>query len=194
MSTGEVNNYPLSLPKLFGEVVDSIRTAKLADLQAYDPTIQTINYIYGNMKEIVNRLQEYANNPAKQLLMFPVFMLVEDITVNRRNNNYYGKSSFSLIIANWTKPEYNSEQREVINFDNILRPMYVNMLYQIFRHPAFPLPSQRQIPHTYTDRKYWGMDDGGSNVLGNYIDAIEVSFTDLPIDWQYCQVVFGSTV
>lgn len=192
--TGEVNNYPLSIPKLFGEVVDNVRTAKLADLQAYDSTIQTINYMYGNMKEIVARLLEYANNEAYHLLMFPIFMLVEDITVNRRNSTYYGKASFSLIIANWTKPEYNSAQREVINFDNILRPMYVNLIYQIFRHPAFPIPSQRQISHTYTDRKYWGVDEGTANVLGHYIDAIEVSFTDLPIDWQYCQTVFGSTV
>lgn len=181
-----VDNYPLSIPALIGEVVTAVRTAKLATLQEYDSTIQTIGYMHGNLKEVTTRLQEMSNNTAQRFSQYPLFILIEDITVDRRNTKFWGIPNMTVIIANHTKKDYNSTQRETINFVPILRPLYQEFLYQMYYHTAFSIQSERLIPHNMTERKYWGADDNTVNVLGKYIDAIEISSLQVPIKWGAC--------
>lgn len=188
-------NYPVSIPKSIEAIVDRVRTAKLAELQAYDSTIETIAYMHGNMKEIVANLAEYTNNPAYKTKKFPIFILVEDIRINRANSDFYGVTDgMSIIIANHTKAEYKSAEREAKNFVPILRPLYQNFLKQIASHPAFNVRSERKVPHKVTERKYWGADEHTVNVLGDYIDAIEITEMNLPINWAWCNDPINSTL
>lgn len=180
--------HPLSMPKIIGECVDLVRTDLLAELQAYDSTIETINYMHGNIKEVIKRLQEYTDNSVYRRQKFPIVILIEDVIINRANNNYYGNTQgMNIIIANHTLPVYTSMQREDKNFAPILRKIYNRMLYRMSRHPNFPVQGMDKINHTVAERKYWGADDNTKNKLGDYIDAIDMYNINIPVNFNYCR-------
>lgn len=180
-------NYPPSLIATFEEVVTNVKTAKLAELQEYDTTIQNINFIAGNITEIAKRLQENVNNPTERAKQYPLFMLLLDFTVERGKSAFYGRANnLNVIIANHTKESYTAQQRDDKNFTPILRPLYYEFLRQILKHPAFTVYTERQIPHNMTERYFWGVDANTKNALGKYIDAIDVTNLSLDINWNYC--------
>lgn len=187
-------DYPLSIPKLIGQVVDRVRTAKLAELIAYDSTIETIAYMYGNIKEIIKILNEKTQNETLKYQKYPLFILIEDIQIDRRNTQFYGTPTLNLIICNHTKNTYNSEQREAINFTNILRPLYEEFLLQLSKQKGFVINNWRAIDHLVTERKFWGANEQTQNKLGDYIDAIEIEQMRFPIDWKACQTIINSTI
>lgn len=189
------SNYPASLPVILGEVVDEVRESILATLQEYDPTIQTINYMYGNWKELSERMIEYSQNEVERFKKFPCILLIEDAAIDRRNTDYFGiADNVRIVIANHTKKEYKSEQRETINFEPILYPMYYELLYQMTQHAAIVMQNDRSLPHLMIPRKYWGVDDNTANALGDYIDAIEMANIRLTLNWYYCSTVINSTI
>jgi hypothetical protein len=187
-------NYPLSIPKLIEQAVDRVRTAKLAELQAYDPTIETIAYMYGNIREIIKLLNEKTQNDELKYKKYPLFILIEDIQIDRRNTSFYGTPTLNIIICNHTLNTYTSEQREAINFTNILRPLYEEFLMQLFKQKGFVIQNWRTIDHLMTERKFWGANEQTNNKLGDYIDAIEIEQMRFPIDWAACQTIINSTI
>ena len=180
-------NYPASLITTIEDVVTQIKAEKLAELQDYDPTIQNINFIAGSLDEIGKRLQENTANINQRQQQYPVFLLMLDITIERGKSALYGvANNMNVIIANHTKESYTSQQRDEKNFDNILRPLYYEFLRQIQKHPAFSQYTERQIPHSMTERYFWGIDNDTKNKLGKYIDAIDITNLSLNINWNYC--------
>lgn len=182
------NKYPLSIPKHIQQVVDAVRTAKLAELQEYDSTIETISYMHGNIKEIIQILAQKTANDTLRFQKYPLFILIEDITIDRRTSNYYGVAPLEVIICNHTKKDYNSMQREDINFDPILRPLYQEFMFQLFKHKGFVIQNDMFIPHEYAERKYWGEDDNTKNKLGDYIDAIHLTDLRITLDRRICEI------
>lgn len=181
-------NYQQAIPVIFEEIVSNVRTNILADLQAYDDSILTLQYWYGSWKEISNMMAIYNNNPTGKHEKFPIVILLEDITVERGRTSYQGVTrGMQIVIANYTDPTLTSKEREEQNFSNILRPIYYELLKQIYKSPAVSVYSQRLIQHRYIERKYWGMDDGASNALLDYIDAIHLENIEININWAYCQ-------
>lgn len=180
-------NYPPSLITTFEEVVTNVKMAKLSDLQDYDPTIQNINFLAGNITEIAKRLQENTQNATQRPKQYPVFLLLLDFTVERGKSSFYGRANnLNIIIANHTKESYTAQERDAKNFDNILRPLYYEFLRQISKHPAFTEYTERQIPHNMTERYFWGIDEHTKNAFGKYIDAIDITNLSLNINWNYC--------
>lgn len=191
-----ISNYPqLSLPKVFGEIVTEMNADILTELQAQDSNILQISYLHGNIKEIAAKLVAKRNAPKLKAKMFPLVLLIEDITIDRRlGSNMYGTANVNVIICNHTKAGLTSEQREDANFVKILRPMYHSLLYQIGQHRAFTLYSDRNIPHTMTERKLWGNDAKTEHALGDYIDAIDLMNMELPLNWNYCNYVTSQDI
>lgn len=179
-------NYPISIPTIIGEVMDNVRAEVLADLQAVDSTITTVNYMYGNWKELQKRMNAKVTNPTMNEVRFPVVMLIEDITIDQRNSNVFGKVNLNIVIATSTKEEYSSAQREELKFAPILRPIYYSLRKHLSKHKALTFRTERQVQSKYTERKYWGMDDNSKNALNDYIDAIELQDLETGINWQWC--------
>lgn len=189
-------NYPtISLSAIIGEVVESVKDERLAELQAYDSIIETINYIHGNWQEVTQRMQEMAANGTERPKQFPVFILIEDVVIDRRNAPLYGiAENVNIIIANWTKDSYKSAQREAINFGPILRPLYYSFCKYLAKHPGVSIYSEREVSHRYAERKYWGMDGNTVNALGYYIDAIDITNLTIPLDWSYCNNIINANI
>lgn len=182
-------DYPISLPKIVGEMVEAMNTDILADLQEQDSNILQISYMHGGLKELSSKLIKKNNAPKLRAKIFPLVLLLEDISIDRTEPNYYGTASVNIIICNQTRKDLTSEERESENFAKVLRPMYHNLLYQIEQHKAVSVYSERRISHTMVERKLWGNDDKSANTIGFYIDAIDMMNVQLPINWEYCNYI-----
>lgn len=179
--------YPNSIPIAIGECVTALNTAILADLQAYSSTIETVQYMYGNWKEIIKTMSEYTQDPTLRTKKFPVVLLIEDTPIDQRNTDFFGTANMNIIIANATDPKYSSSEREPL-FANILRPIHNELCKQLFKHGLFTFKSQRDVRATqYVERKFWGRDDNSANALGDYIDAIELIGLNAGINWKWCE-------
>lgn len=192
-----MSDYPsASIPLVIGDVVTATISDVLTALQDEYSGIQTINYLYGNMKEIQQRLAEMKQNQNYQDRQFPLIALIEDITIERgEGNGFYGTANnIDIFIANWTKSDFTSADREAGNFTKVLRPIYKSFMSNLADNSAFALYSDREIRHNYIERKYWGMDDNAANALGYYIDAIHIMNMQLPLQWSYCDYVINSNI
>lgn len=190
-------NYPtISLPKIIGEVVDSVSTEMLATIQAYNPVVSKMSYLYGNWKEISLQLSKYNLNEIEKGKYFPLFLLIEDILVERRSDtNIYGVATgVNVIICYKTLNTFTSAQREDKTFAPILRPLYHSFLKHLQKHMAVNLYSDRFINHNVLERKFWGMDDHTQNALGYHIDAIDISNLEIPLDWSYCNNIINANI
>lgn len=190
-----ITNYPPSIPAAIGACVDKLRTALLAQLQAVDGTIETVNYMFGNFKEVQKRLQEMSDYSVDKTRKFPVIILLEDIRVRRQNTTYYGiTQDMEIIIACDTRPEFDSEKRETVNFEPILRPMYHRLIYEMANSSAFAITSEYDISHDMIERKYWGTENNTLNSLGDYIDAIHLENIEITVKYASCEEVTGAGI
>lgn len=182
-------DYPISLSKILREMVEAMETDILADLQEQDSNILQISYMPGGLKELSSKLLKKKNAPKLRAKIFPLVILLEDVPLDRTSSNYYGTYNANIIICNQTKRDLTSEERDDENYPKILRPMYHNLLYQIEQHKAVSVYSERRIAHRMVERKLWGDDDKIANMLGFYIDAIDMMNVQLPINWEYCNYI-----
>jgi hypothetical protein len=185
--------YPNSIPIALGECVTGLNTKILADLQGYDSNIETVQYMYGNWKEIGKKMKEYTDSPTLRTQKFPVVILIEDVIIDQRSTDFFGIADLNIVIANATEPKYSSDEREPL-FENVLRPIYYELCKQIARHEAFAVGNPKNIRGRYAERKFWGMDNNTVNALGDYIDAIELFDLRLPLNWQWCNQTINANI
>lgn len=80
---------------------------------------------------------------------------------------------YNLAIAGSVKSEWLTEQREAELFDNLLRPVYAELMRQIMSCPwllnGYDLP-----PHDYYDVFTVGNGNLMKDKYGEYVDAIEL--------------------
>lgn len=131
-----------------------------------------IYYMYGHPMEINNRLVELSNSPTEANKKFPLVILFTDITIDRSLVGFYGSTQLRMLIANFTLPEYISEQRTDINFKPILHPIKKELINQIERHGQFTY--ENELSYKETDMYYYGSQINNQNVFNDRIDAIEL--------------------
>lgn len=92
---------------------------------------------------------------------------------------------YNLAIAGSVKSEWLTEQREAELFDNLLRPIYVELMNQIMTCPwimtGYDLP-----PHDYYDVFTVGNGNLMRDKYGEYVDAIELHDLTLAVK-KLCQ-------
>lgn len=183
-------NYPdESIPQFISFVVSDVSAVLLPTLQAYDSTITGITYLYGNIKEVTQRLTELwqSMQSGNQTNPYPVVVLLEDIRIDRRNTNgYYGTPVINMFIATATNKDFTSAQRETITFQNILRPIYREFLKQLVASQYTSIYSVRAVDHVMYERKYWGLDNNTATQLQTYIDAIDLVDLSFKLNWEWC--------
>lgn len=131
-----------------------------------------VYYMYGHPMEINNRLQELSASPTEANKKFPLIILFTDITIDRSLIGFYGSTQLRMLIANFTLPEYISEQRTDINFKPILHPIKKELINQIERHGQFTY--ENELTYKETDMYYYGSQINNQNVFNDRIDAIEL--------------------
>lgn len=193
-----IKNYPNSVPTIIGEVIERVRVDTLNALTEVDDTITNINYLYGNIKEVGEQLKKIVASPNERNTRFPLFILFEDIEIDRdkaRANGYYGiTDDMRIAICAKSSPQLTSAQREAQNFPNILRPLYHSFIDNLQKHRSIMVNSEWDISHRYIERKRWGTDDSTREVLGEYVDAIDMTRLRLKIDWKYFNLSINSTI
>lgn len=149
-------------------VIAKVNTALTAASFATTP----VYYMYGHPMEINNRLVELSNSPTEANKKFPLVILFTDITIDRSLVGFYGSTQLRMLIANFTLPEYISEQRTDINFKPILHPIKKELINQIERHGQFTY--ENELSYKETDMYYYGSQINNQNVFNDRIDAIEL--------------------
>lgn len=156
-------------------IVAKVNTALTAT--SFDTT--PVYYMYGHPMEINNRLVELSGSPTEGHKKFPLIILFTDITIDRSLIGFYGSVSLRMLIANFTLPEYISEQRTEINFKPILHPIKKELINQIDRHARFTY--EDELTYKETDMYYYGSQINNKNVFSDRIDAIELRDINLNI-------------
>lgn len=131
-----------------------------------------VYYMYGHPMEINNRLQKLTDSPTEGSKKFPLIILFTDITIDKSVVGFYGSVSLRMLIANFTLPEYISEQRTEINFKPILHPIKKELINQIDRHDRFTY--EDELIYKETDMYYYGSEINKANIFNDRIDAIEL--------------------
>lgn len=131
-----------------------------------------IYYMYGHPREISNRLQDLTNSPTESHKKFPLVILFTDITIDKDIPGFYGSARLRMLIANFTEPNYISEQRTELNFKPILHPIKDELINQISLSRRFTFEDELQ--YSETDMYFYGSQINDKNIFGDYIDAIEL--------------------
>ena len=160
---------------LFGSIVADVAT------ELGSP----VYYMYGHPVEVVNELQRKTKHPIGKSHKFPLIVLFQDFEESKGENQANESVvRLNLIIATNTKAEYVSKQRYETTFKPILIPIYDLLMEQIVKSNYFNNISYGLVPHTKTDRVYWGKQGlygNEGNIFQDRIDAIEITELNLKI-------------
>lgn len=146
--------------------------------------IQQINFQWGHLTEILQTLQQKANDTAAKRLRYPLVFLLTDIPINNSSTGDYPTVSMRIIIAHVTDPNYKADEREQYLFEPFLRPIYKLLMEQIRKSTFFNIEGAL-IPHTMTERYFWGKSGlfgNTDNIMNDFIDAIEITNLNLRLN------------
>lgn len=167
------------------EVVSDVSTAL-----GYTAANTPLNYMYGPLPEIVNKLIIYTRHEHVKNPKYPLIALITDVPHRvGESAAYYADVTLNLIIVTLTRSEYFAEDRTTNVFKPTLNPIYEELKNQICESRYFNIQDDRLIPHTMTPRYNWGRsalftDNGGGT---DFIDGIELSNLVLRIKENNCK-------
>lgn len=174
------------LTDIIRKVVVRTSAKKLAYLQTVDSTITGIQYQYGHLKDVRERLraQTIADPSARK---YPLIWLIEDFNVENGKAGLTGVSDVRIMILHNTKKEYTRQQRENLVILPILIPVYNEFLVQMRAIGSFM--QYGPFDHNRIDRPHWGNPEewGNKNYLFDEpLDGIEISDLSLQIYLANC--------
>lgn len=183
---------PLYVVDIIGEVVAAVTTEVLSTIQANETAalgttlIETIDYQYGHVKELIQTLQQMDKDAAGRFQKYPCVYLVQDFTEKKGAEvGIYAQTSLSIILMHSTVQSYKITDRYAKVFKPVLYPIYVSLLKQLSYHDLIMQGDDEAIVHDKTDRSYWGTS-ANKNSLTDFVDAIEINNLSLNISFQNC--------
>lgn len=196
-------SYPIPIVRAMAPIVQAVETAVLAKVQAAElavrqltqPTatvsgIETINYQFGHLKEIIETLQQYEKAPSYKGKKYPLVWLILDYPEQYGNSGgYAGECTLQIIICYSTELAIKTGDRYAKYIKPILMPIYEELMKQIDASGYFVTYSADHIPHQMTEHPYWGrggLGDSAGNVFADAVDAIEISEMKLKINHPLC--------
>jgi hypothetical protein len=176
-----MRDVPLYVVDMFADIIEKV-SAELHD------TLGDVHYIYGHPTEAVNTILEMTKNVKTAAKKYPLIYLYMDFDEDHDGTIEQGFTvSLHLAIATWTQPGWKADKRYTEKFKPVLYPIYDELMYQIARSGYFMVYSQHKIPHTKTDRPYWGSSNGRGNIADDHCDCIELSNMKLLVNFNFCQ-------
>lgn len=156
---------------------------KMFEFIAYDVQQKTgipVNFMHGHPMEINNVLQAWGKTPDNSAIKYPLIALFQDFDESRgTDTGLMCEARFELIIATWTDPKWTADERMCYTFIPTLYPIYDEFIKSVARSGYFLIRNFQNIPHTKTDRMYWGRNN--NSVFGDYVDAVHIQNLTLKI-------------
>lgn len=174
------------LADIIRKVVVRTSNKLLVYLQTIDPTITGIQFQYGHLKDVRERLraQSLANPLTRR---YPLIWLIEDFDINNEVVGLTGVSNVRIMILHNTEKSYTRQQREDLVILPILIPVYNMFLVQLRVIGTFM--QYGPFPHTRIDRPHWGNPEEWGNkgyLFDEPLDGIEISSLNLQIYLANC--------
>jgi hypothetical protein len=147
-----------------------------------------INYQYGYLMELQNTLKEYSKTVEYSSKKYPLVWLVQPFSINRKDVTYYGDTTLRLFIIQESEKGLKASERMAQTFKPVIYPIYRELLKQITNNGVlFDGLMGDHVPHTVTDRYYWGEDQ--QNIINDVFDCLEISNMRLKIsNKQNCSI------
>ncbi len=149
----------------------------------------SINYTFGNARYVKDRLDELTE-AYKSELKYPLIALFCPFVEHRDNPDYYSKAKVRVLIACASNQQYSNEQRRVLSFENILRPIYRQFLKKLEEDGRFDFGYDSYIKHDYSENysygRYGAVTESGEEVT-DFIDAINISNLELNVKLPNCR-------
>lgn len=175
-----MNNTPIYLVDIMTAIVQKVSD----ELEA---SIGAVHFIYGHPVEAVNTILEMTKNPTSAAKKYPLIFMYMDFDEEHDGTIDQGvKVSLRFALATWTDPKWKAAERYTNTFKPILYPLYDEFLYRIASSGYFLVTSENTIPHTKTDRPYWGSSNGQGNVANDHCDVIELTNMKLNVFFPVC--------
>lgn len=148
-------------------------------------SLPVLNYQYGYVSELRETL---AQMNVVSSTKYPLVWLVQPFTISRVNGGYYGDVTLRMFIIQETVKTYKATERMANTFKPVIYPVYRELIDQIlFRSDLFDGTMDSHIPHSVTDRYYWGEEQ--SKALNDVFDCMEISNLKLKIsNKQNCSI------
>ena len=150
-----------------------------------------LNYIFGSSQYIKDILDEYSQSPTQSEKKFPLIALFTPINEDRGDPDYFSKAKVSLIIACSSRgKEWSNEQRRVMSFKNILRPIYNRFFEVLYEDSRFDCDCDEKVKHSYSENysygRYGAYTESGKAV-SEPIDAINIRSMEIKINNLNCR-------
>lgn len=150
-----------------------------------------VSYIFGSAQYIKDMLDLYSRSKSQVEKKFPLVALFTPISEDRGKMDYFSQAKVSLIIACSSRgEEWSNEEREVMSFKNILRPIYNRLLEVLRNDDRFDWGYDSSIRHTYSenyDYGRYGAYTKSGEAVSEPIDAINIRSLELKINYPNCR-------
>lgn len=149
-----------------------------------------INYIFGNSRYVKENLDELSKTTAGYENKLPLIALFCPFQEKRDSSEYFSKATVNVLIACSTSREWSNEERLVLSFQNILRPIYKRLLEALREDGRFDFGYNEVVKHNYTENYSYGRygaHDGTGDAVSEPIDAINITNLELTITNKTCR-------
>lgn len=147
-----------------------------------------VSFMHGHPLEIIDCIKKMITTVDNESVdkKYPAIMLIHDIKQNKGEKiNILSTANLNIVICNLADNNLLAEDRKEQSFKPILHPIYEEFLTQIFLSNKFVgIDHPQLIPHTQTDRYYWGrkgLFGLDQNLFSDYVDAITIDNLNLKI-------------
>ncbi len=170
--------FPRSVESIISDCVGAVSQRILAQLIAANPRINSLSFMFGHPLELKNLIMQKGEARATKYDRFPVVMLFSDImSTGSSVRGTFQDVTLNMVIAMTTDPSFIASKRTAVNFDPILRPIYQELIQEIWRCGQFHIQSVRSILGRDIERYFWGKEGiqgGDASPMNDCIDAIEI--------------------
>lgn len=149
-----------------------------------------INYIFGNAQYVKDRLDAMSKADATNEMKFPLIALFCPFKEQRDTPGYFSKATVQMLIACPSSKDWSNEERLVLSFQNILRPIYERLKAELLADGRIDFGYNDLIPHEYSENYSYGRygaHTGTGDALSEPIDAINISNLELKIKNPSCR-------
>ncbi len=144
---------------------------------------------HGEIARIMAKLSETTQGSVRKFPCIMNFLPVAE-TVSGSGSDVL-QVKLNLAICATTSSEWLTQEREVLVFDTVLRPIYSELINQLSRTP-YLLNGYGTPPHTKTEIYTTGANAGQVHDRYNeHIDAIEISNLTLTINQAACDEMYS---
>lgn len=166
---------------IISEIVDNVRAD--SDLPALSTNAPY--FMHGHPLEIISVLAEKDRHDTYKYQRYPIIALLQDFSEQMgESQRWRSRATMNIIIANSTSADYTSAERYTYNFRTVLYPIYDLLIKHIIRIKWFVNVAPGLVPHTKTDRLFWGrtgLYGNEANIFNDHIDAIEIDSLTLDL-------------